>query len=233
MELVEMYNDLLLARFGLLESMKSLDPGLEECVSSIIWVAPRLESECQELKVVADELAHKFGKDYASECKSGRMKTISPRVMQRFSEQPPSKLLVEKYLFEIANSHKVQFKPDSEIALQDPEFFYNFSHSAPMPPPHQSNYHNDNNNNNAFGGNSGGGGGGGSAAPQMPIFPSPQISHIGFNTPVNNYQMKPVQKLKEPDEPPVEEEKLNLPDVPGSDSFDDLTKRFENLKKNK
>jgi hypothetical protein len=101
-----------------------------------------------------------------------------------------------------------------------------------MPPPHQSNYHNDNNNNNAFGGNSGGGGGG-SAAPQMPIFPSPQISHIGFNTPVNNYQMKPVQKLKEPDEPPVEEEKLNLPDVPGSDSFDDLTKRFENLKKNK
>ena len=73
MELVEMYNDLLLARFGLLESMKSLDPGLEECVSSIIWVAQRLESECQDLKVVADELAHKFGKDYASECKSGRI----------------------------------------------------------------------------------------------------------------------------------------------------------------
>ena len=67
----------------------------------------------------------------------------------------------------------------------------------------------------------------------MPIFPSPQISHIGFNTPANNYPMKPIHKLKEPQAPPVEEETLNLPDVPGSDSFDDLTKRFENLKKNK
>lgn len=221
-----MYNDLLLARFGLVESMKSLDPGLEECVSSIIWVAPRLEAECQELKVVADELAHKFGKDYAAECRSGRMKTISSRVMQRFSEQPPTKLLVEKYLFEIANSHKVPFKPDTEIALQDPEFFYNFSHSAPLPPPpNQSN--NSNNDNNA----SGGSGGGGNAAPHVPIYPSPQVSHIGFNVPTY-YPTKPVYKVKqEPDAPT--DDNLNLPEVPGGDSFDDLTKRFENLKKNK
>ena len=42
MEIVEMYCDLLLARFGLIEQMKNLDDGLAESISSLIWVAPRL-----------------------------------------------------------------------------------------------------------------------------------------------------------------------------------------------
>lgn len=47
MEVVEMYCDLLLARFGLVSQMKDLDEGIAEAVSSIIWVAPRLQSDCQ------------------------------------------------------------------------------------------------------------------------------------------------------------------------------------------
>ena len=45
MEIVEMYCDLLLARFGLIEQMKNLDDGLAEAISSLIWVAPRLLGE--------------------------------------------------------------------------------------------------------------------------------------------------------------------------------------------
>lgn len=47
MEVVEMYCDLLLARFGLVSQMKDLDEGIAEAVSSIIWVAPRLQTDCQ------------------------------------------------------------------------------------------------------------------------------------------------------------------------------------------
>lgn len=47
MEIVEMYCDLLLARFGLVSQMKDLDEGIAEAVSSIIWVAPRLQTDCQ------------------------------------------------------------------------------------------------------------------------------------------------------------------------------------------
>lgn len=47
MEIVEMYCDLLLARFGLVTNMKDLDDGIAEAVSSLIWVAPRLQSDCQ------------------------------------------------------------------------------------------------------------------------------------------------------------------------------------------
>lgn len=50
MEIVEMYCDLLLARFGLVTQMKELDEGIAESVSSLIWVAPRLQTDVQELK---------------------------------------------------------------------------------------------------------------------------------------------------------------------------------------
>ena len=43
MEVIEMYCDLLLARFGLIQQMKALDDGLAEAISSLIWVAPRLQ----------------------------------------------------------------------------------------------------------------------------------------------------------------------------------------------
>jgi hypothetical protein len=50
MEIVEMYCDLLLARFGLVTQLKELDDGISEAVASIIWVAPRLQADVQELK---------------------------------------------------------------------------------------------------------------------------------------------------------------------------------------
>ena len=52
MEIVEMYCDLLLARFGLIQQMKNLDDGLAEAISSLIWVAPRLQADIAELKMV-------------------------------------------------------------------------------------------------------------------------------------------------------------------------------------
>lgn len=47
LELVEMYCDLLIARFGLISNMKELDEGLSEAVASLIWVAPRIQSDIQ------------------------------------------------------------------------------------------------------------------------------------------------------------------------------------------
>lgn len=47
MEIVEMYCDLLLARFGLITQMKDLDEGIAEAVSTLIWVSPRLQADVQ------------------------------------------------------------------------------------------------------------------------------------------------------------------------------------------
>jgi vacuolar protein sorting-associated protein IST1 len=53
MEIVEMFCDLILARFGLVTQLKELDDGISEAVSSIIWVAPRLQADCAELKIIS------------------------------------------------------------------------------------------------------------------------------------------------------------------------------------
>ena len=45
--------------------MKTLDDGLAEAISSLIWVAPRLQTDVQELKIVCDQLTAKYGKPYA------------------------------------------------------------------------------------------------------------------------------------------------------------------------
>lgn len=52
MEIVEMYCDLLLARFGLITQMKDLDEGIAEAVASIIWVTPRLQADVQVNKTL-------------------------------------------------------------------------------------------------------------------------------------------------------------------------------------
>ena len=103
--------------------------GLYECVASILWSTPRIESECVELKIIANELQYKYGKEFAQMCRENRSNQVNPKLMQKMSEQAPGELLVEKYLVEIAKSHNVDYKPNSDLAIRDPDFFYNSSNN--------------------------------------------------------------------------------------------------------
>ena len=62
LEIAEMFLDLCLARVGLITISNEIDPGMAEAVSSVIWVQPRIVTECAELRIVVDELAKKYGK---------------------------------------------------------------------------------------------------------------------------------------------------------------------------
>lgn len=119
MEVVEMYCDLLLARFGLIKEMKTLDDGLSEAISSIIWVTPRLQSDVPELKVVSDQFAAKYGKPYALGCKENSVGTVSEKLVHKLSVQAPPKLTVEKYLIEIAKYYNVEYEPDPQVMQGD------------------------------------------------------------------------------------------------------------------
>jgi len=52
MEVIELYCDLLLARFGMLEQMSFCEDSLVESVTTLIWVAPRLCADVAELNKV-------------------------------------------------------------------------------------------------------------------------------------------------------------------------------------
>uniref|UniRef100_A0A2I3TFL4 IST1 homolog n=1 Tax=Pan troglodytes TaxID=9598 RepID=A0A2I3TFL4_PANTR len=96
MEILELYCDLLLARFGLIQSMKELDSGLAESVSTLIWAAPRLL------------------------CRTNQIGTVNDRLMHNLSVEAPSKILVERYLIEIAKNYNVPYEPDSVVMAEAP-----------------------------------------------------------------------------------------------------------------
>ena len=118
MEILEMYCDLLLARFGLIQQMKTLDEGLAEAISSLIWIAPRLQADVAELKMIADQLGLKYGKPYTSACRDNSIGTVAPKLMHKLSVQAPPKILVEKYLIEIAKNYNVPYEQDPQVRFK-------------------------------------------------------------------------------------------------------------------
>nr|XP_015223788.1 PREDICTED: IST1 homolog isoform X1 [Lepisosteus oculatus] len=175
MEILELYCDLLLARFGLIQSMKELDPGLQEAVSTLIWAAPRLQSEVTELKMVSDQLCAKYSKEYGKLCRTNQIGTVNDRLMHKLSVEAPPKILVERYLIEIAKNYNVPYEPD---AIVRPE----------VCPGEEADLIEMGNDNKKPGGGGGGGGGGfmapaGTVPMPMPM-PMPMPSpHVPFNYP--------------------------------------------------
>lgn len=115
-----MFCDLILARFGLITQLKELDDGISEAVASIIWVAPRLQADVGELKVVSDMLTSKYGKPYADACRAAvHPANVADKLQSKMSIQAPPKLLVEKYLIEIAKIYNIDYEPDQSIMKSD------------------------------------------------------------------------------------------------------------------
>lgn len=217
MEIVEMYCDLILARFGLVTQMKEIDEGIEEAVSSIVWVAPRLQADVQELKICADVFTLKYGKQFTESARAAiPPHKVSEKLMHKLAIQAPPKLLVERYLIEIANIFNVNYEPDPLVMKDDKlnsdGILIDLS-----------------DRNNLDGGNSGGGSGSGGAPappgfigypqppslPQLPIlppsipfnYPGPSGQNFGSaSAPPFNYNIPP-----NPPGPPADEEKdLNI-----------------------
>lgn len=100
-----------------------MDSGLEECIVSILWAAPRIEGDCPEMKVITEQLGSKYSKKFVEECRSLKHEKVNVRLLQKMNEQPPGELLVEQYLAEIALSHKIPYNPTDKAASQYPGYF--------------------------------------------------------------------------------------------------------------
>ncbi|PAV64442.1 hypothetical protein WR25_07029 [Diploscapter pachys] len=122
LEILEMYCDLLLARFGLIEQTKTLDDGIAEAVISVLWAAPRVAQDIAEFKVVSDQLTLKYGKPFAEAARANQLEypaKVNPKLVAKLSVAAPPKLLVERYMIEIAASANVPFTPDPDVMRED------------------------------------------------------------------------------------------------------------------
>ncbi|KAF9940876.1 hypothetical protein BGZ67_006538 [Mortierella alpina] len=142
LEIIELYCELLLARFGLLEQLKygsslvNCDPAITEAVNTIIYAAPR--SEVKELLLVRDQLAAKFGREFVTNAMENKDESVNPRIIQKLKVQTPDPYLVNRYLEEIARAFKVSWTADPEmdhqlIGSMDYEFIDPVSHSLDQP----------------------------------------------------------------------------------------------------
>ncbi|XP_011498817.1 PREDICTED: IST1 homolog [Ceratosolen solmsi marchali] len=114
-ELLEMFCDRLVTRLGLIELKNGFEEDVLEAITTIIWAAPHLQNDVQELKVISDLLALKYGKKFVEECLEGRAIPFSQKTKHKLSVQSPSKLLVEKYLIEIAKIYNIRYEADPQV----------------------------------------------------------------------------------------------------------------------
>lgn len=63
-------------------------------------------------------MTSKYGKQYTDACREEAIQTISEKLKHKMSVQSPSKLLVEKYLIEIAKNYNVEYEPDPQIMAE-------------------------------------------------------------------------------------------------------------------
>lgn len=102
LEILELYCSLLVSRFGLIESVKTCDPGLREAVATLIWVTPHLQGEVTELKAIAGSLQARYGKEFVQECLHNKPKHgevgpgwVSERVIVKMTTYQPKPELVD------------------------------------------------------------------------------------------------------------------------------------------
>lgn len=118
LELLELYCELLIARFGLVEvNAREPDPAISEGVCSIIYAAPR--TELKELHVLRDLLMHKYGREFSAAVMENRDSCVSERVMKKLANNMPPPILVEGYLTEIARGYSVRWTSNSNQVGDD------------------------------------------------------------------------------------------------------------------
>jgi len=116
--LLELYCELLLARFGLLDqNTREPDPGIVEGVCSIVHAAPR--TELKELHILRDILMHKYGRDFSQAVMENRDGCVSQRVMNKITNTTPAAPLVDAYIKEIAKAYGVHWAGADELDVQE------------------------------------------------------------------------------------------------------------------
>lgn len=153
-------------------------------------------TDVSELKVIGDLLTAKYGKPYGLACRENSVNTISTKLIQKMSVQAPPKVLVEKYLIEIAKNYNVPYEPDQRVLDEaNPENLIEFGEDS---------------RNNLDGSQGGAGGSGGATVvsppgfvgfPYMPIPPGEIPPHMQNRQPFQYPDLGPAEAKQPLDGP--------------------------------
>jgi len=117
LEVLELFCELLISRFGLVLQSNDLDNSIAEAVKSIAYAAPRYD--IKELNDIHKELIYKFGIEINNCQYDNYGNEVHPKIYNFFKNETPSKTLVNKYLTEIANIYHVKWECPPEEEEKD------------------------------------------------------------------------------------------------------------------
>ncbi|KAJ2840450.1 Vacuolar protein sorting-associated protein ist1, partial [Coemansia sp. 'formosensis'] len=101
LEMAELYCELLIARAGLIDQSRTVDPGVSEAVHSLIYASARVE--VRELAMLRDMLTAKYGKELVREAMDNAAGLANEKLVRKLSADTPPDSLIKMYLTEIAS----------------------------------------------------------------------------------------------------------------------------------
>lgn len=110
LEYCELYCELILARIlTVLDAQRhTVDPGLKEAVLLVIYSSHH--TEIKELITLRDMLRVKYGADFIQSVMANESHEYVPdKIVKRCGIEPPSEVLVDLYLTEIARAYEVPY----------------------------------------------------------------------------------------------------------------------------
>jgi len=114
LEVLELYCEILEARFGLLDtSGKDPDPAVYEAVCAVIRAAPR--TDLRELHLLRDMLMHKFGREFSLAVMENRDECVPTRITSKLVIAAPPSELVDSALQVIAEGYGISWDPSGGI----------------------------------------------------------------------------------------------------------------------
>lgn len=120
LEYCELYCELLLARILIILDVHRtiVDPGLKEAVLLVMYSSHH--TEIKELVSLGDILRLKYGHEFASRVLANENREYVPeKIVKRCDIEPPSEVLVDLYLTEIARAYGVPYSGLSEKTNDD------------------------------------------------------------------------------------------------------------------
>ncbi|KAJ2833612.1 Vacuolar protein sorting-associated protein ist1 [Coemansia furcata] len=117
LEMAELYCELLIARAGLIDQSRTVDPGVSEAVHSLIYASARIE--VRELSMLRDMLTAKYGKELVREAMDNAAGLANEKLVRKLSADTPLDSLIKMYLTEIASFYHVKWRPDGEDTDDD------------------------------------------------------------------------------------------------------------------
>jgi vacuolar protein sorting-associated protein IST1 len=133
LELLELMIELIHERIKQITTSKDPPIDMKEAICSVIWATNNID--ITELKEISNQFSKKYGSIFVEDAKNNENNCVNVRLYSKISYKPPSKLLVRKYLEEIAKTYEVDWEPSEEDLLdEDKPFATPAGSSIPMAP---------------------------------------------------------------------------------------------------